>query len=144
MFKYLIHIVLICSPLLLFGQTGIEGTWKGTITQYEGGFRTEYGMELMLNLQDDGKLTGKSYVYVDDIYAIMEVEGSLFNKVFIKLEDTKIVDSKIVERLQWCIKNYQLTLKEAGSSLEGFWQGSTKDSQCIPGRIFLRRKTPKA
>lgn len=120
------------------------GVWKGVISQDEG-YRNEYGMELYLK-QDGDKLSGRSFVHVDDIYAEMKVEGMAHSKSIILITDIEIMDNEIMEGMEWCMKNYQLVLKKNGETwhLEGHWQGKTTFSTCVPGKVKLQRLVPRA
>jgi hypothetical protein len=132
-------------PLLLAGQINLSGTWKGIITQDEGGYRSTYDFELVIR-QDGNKITGRSFVKIDDIFATMELEGEFSGGVIFRFQETAIVDSKKFEGLEWCFKRGQLLFKQdkEGWKLEGFWQGATEFSTCIPGKIFLKKANPRA
>lgn len=124
-------------------QSDISGLWEGEITQYEGGYRSTYGVRLKLKVEGN-QIIGESHVFVEDIFAIMKVEGEVYNKKFIQIKDTEFKDNKIRENMSWCFKEYQLMLKKSGNEIEGFWQGNSAYGPCIPGRIFLKRKVPQA
>lgn len=123
----------------------INGYWKGTITQNEGGYRSEYILEVWL-FQKGDSIMGKSFVFVDSIYAEMEVSGSFHNGVYLTMKDDKINTHEELQGMEWCIKSYQLLLKQIGAvmRLEGHWQGVTSFSSCIPGRIYLSKAIPRA
>jgi len=143
--KLFLSAILIFLPLLLAAQTNISGTWKGIITQNEGGYRSTYDMELVLK-QDGNRVTGQSIVRVDDIYASMNLEGEITAGGYFRFLETAIVESKKVENLEWCIKQGQLLIKFEKDEwkLEGFWQGATSFGPCIPGKIFLKKMVPRA
>jgi hypothetical protein len=115
-----------------------EGYWEGIITQQEGGYRTTYRLELDI-WEKEGKVKARSYIAVENIFVVMELSGDSYSNMFISLKDEKILDEKTIEGLEWCFKDYQLILKEEGDKLEGFWQGNTKTTVCIPGKVFLKR-----
>ncbi len=124
----------------------INGYWKGIITQDEGGYKTEYVIELWI-LQKGDSIIGKSYTYVDDsIYAEMDVAGTIKSGVYIYLKDVNIVEHEELQGMEWCTKTYQLLLKKLNGvlKLEGHWQGLTSFSSCIPGKVFLKRVVPRA
>lgn len=145
MIKYCITCLVFFFPLLLSGQINLSGTWKGIITQDEGGYRSTYDFELIIK-QDGNKITGRSFVKIDDIYASMELEGEFSGGVIFRFQETAIVDSKKFDGLEWCVKRGQLLFKQdkEGWKLEGFWQGVTEFSTCIPGKIFLKKANPRA
>ena len=91
-------------------------------------------------------ITGRSYVYVDSIYAEMNLIGDVHSGIYLQLEDEKILDHLELHGMEWCIKTYQLLLKQNGDvlRLEGHWQGKTSFSTCVPGRIFLKKTVPRA
>jgi len=143
--KYLI-ILSLCflSTLGIAQDQDIAGYWKGTITQDAGGYRSSYVMELWISQKGDS-IVGKSFVFVDDIYAEMKVSGSFHSGVYLQMKDDEIITHEELEGMEWCIKSYQLLLKKNGQTakLEGHWQGQTTFSSCIPGRIELTKGTPK-
>lgn len=143
--KSFLNLLFCCLPLLLGAQNNITGTWKGIITQDEGGYRTNYDMELVLKQEGD-KITGRSTVRVDDIFAVMDLEGEMVSGGYFRFQEKAIVDFKKVEGLEWCIKRGQLLLKfeKDEVKLEGFWQGTTSFSTCIPGKIFVKKMSPRA
>jgi hypothetical protein len=123
----------------------ITGRWIGTITQNEGGYKSEYSFEMYLR-KEDGKIVGRSYVSTDKIFAEMELEGELLNDSYFRWEESKIVESDELQGMEWCLKRGQLLLKKKKDvwRMEGFWQGSTTFSDCIPGKVYLRKTIPRA
>lgn len=142
--KPLITILCCLCTLGLSAQEEITGSWKGILTQNEGGFRSKYQFELYLKL-DGEKIIGRSYVYIDEIFAEMDLEGIFLDDHTIWFQETKLGYNKILPGMQWCIKNGKLALKKAGASwkLEGNWEGQTPLNNCIPGKIFLQRVVPR-
>lgn len=128
-----------------FAQKEVNGYWKGTITQEEGGFLPKYSIELFL-IQKGDSIIGRSFVYVDSIFAEMDVTGQLHSGILLELRDTKVLEHESIQGMEWCIKRYQLLLKQQDSTLylEGHWQGETSFSDCVPGKIFLKKKIPRA
>ncbi len=123
----------------------LSGLWLGKITQDEGGYASDYVFEIYIR-QDGSKISGRSYVYVDNIYASFDISGSLHSEVYMDLKDSEILESKVNEGMEWCLKKYQLVfkIKNGVYHLEGFWQGETSFSTCIPGKIFLKKQVPRA
>lgn len=142
--KFKITILCCMFSMSLLAQQEIIGSWKGILTQNEGGFRSKYEFELYLKLDGD-KITGRSYVYIDDIFAEMDLEGLFLDDQTIWFQETKLGFNKILPGMQWCIKNGKLALKRTGASwkLEGYWEGQTPLSNCVPGKIFLQRVIPR-
>lgn len=140
---FLLLSILFCSAGL--AQQEITGSWKGKITQDAGGYTPEYAFELYL-IQKDDSITGRSYVYVDSIYAEMNLSGQIHSDIFLELKDEKILEHEELQGMEWCIKKYQLLLKQRDSTLllEGHWQGETSFGSCVPGKIFLEKKVPRA
>lgn len=137
-------LILVALTLPLQGQD-ISGHWKGRITQNEGGYRSEYILEMWF-VQKGDSIAGKSFVFVDDIYAEMNISGSLQGGIYLRLHDDQIVSHEVLAGMEWCIKNYELLVRRNGDavSIEGDWQGKTSFSSCIPGKIFLRKIVPRA
>lgn len=145
--KYVILLVTVLFSIAANAQKDkipFSGTWKGVITQADG-YRAEFGIELNLT-QKGKKLMGRSYVFVDSIYAEMNIEGIVHSSSIILIKDLEILDSKLTEGLEWCMKNYQLVLKKEGPiwKLEGHWQGKTTGKDCDPGKVKLKRLVPRA
>ncbi len=128
-----------------FAQQDVNGYWKGRITQEDGGYIPEYSFELYI-IQKGDSITGRSYVYVDSIYAEMNLSGEIHSGIFLELKDEIILDHEELQGMEWCIKKYQLILKKRDGILylEGHWQGETSFSSCVPGRIYLQKKIPRA
>lgn len=128
----------------LSSQSNISGAWKGVITQNEGGYRSEYSFEMYFR-QKGTKITGRSYVYIDRIFAEMELKGEWVDKDNITFTETKITRSKREENMDWCIKSGKLKLIKQGKTwkLEGIWGGVSSFGPCIPGKIFLTKTIPR-
>lgn len=123
----------------------LNGQWSGIVTQEKDGGSTIYKFEVYI-AQDGKKITGRSYVEYEDIYAIMDFEGSIKAGKMVFLEETNIVDYKKTKDVEWCMKKCQLMLKYDGEQLvlEGFWQGSSVIGACIPGKVKLTMEEPRA
>ena len=123
----------------------VTGNWIGIITQDEGGYRSEYKFEMYLK-QEGTKVHGRSYVYVDDIYAEMELVGELHSGFFLRFKETKMLEFEKFEGMEWCIKKGQLLIKMDKDEwiMDGYWQGNTSFSDCIPGKVKLKRIIPRA
>jgi hypothetical protein len=149
--RYFITLFLIIYGMIgLFAQkkptTNLSGAWEGTVTQDQGGYKTEYRIQLYLK-QVGEQVIGRSYVQVDDIFAEMEITGQLHSGMFAMLHDVRIVNKKERAGMEWCSKTYQLIYSKIGANtekLDGHWQGFTSFSKCIPGKLFLRRMRPRA
>lgn len=128
-----------------YAQQGVNGYWKGKITQEDGGYIPEYAFELYI-VQEGDSISGRSYVYVDSIYAEMNLSGKLHSGIYLEMKDERIIDHEELQGMEWCIKRYQLILKQRDSTfhLEGYWQGETSFSNCVPGKIYLQKKVPRA
>ena len=138
-------LILIISCHFCWAQQELTGRWKGKITHEDGGYTPEYGLELHLILNGDS-IRGRSHVYVDSIFASMNITGHLHSGFYLELKDEQILDHEELHGMEWCMKRYQLFLKQKDSTfyLEGHWQGETSFSKCVPGRIFLEKKEPRA
>jgi len=136
--------LLALTLLPLAGQSDFSGSWKGTLTQNEGGFRSEYQFELYLILEGK-KVRGRTYVSVDDIYAELDVEGQVIDRNTVLIREIRFVRFSRLENLEWCYKLARLTLQRQGATwrLEGPWEGYTSFGRCIPGQIFLTKEKPQ-
>lgn len=128
-----------------FSQNQLTGLWIGKITQEEGGFVPSYTVEIYIT-QKGNQIKGRSYIFVDEIYATFELSGSINNEIYLELKDNNLLENKVNEGMEWCLKQYQLVFKirDGIPNLEGFWQGKTSFSTCIPGKVFLKKQVPRA
>ncbi len=126
-------------------ETNITGCWRGKITQNKGGIRPEYGIEIYLT-QKGTKVTGRSFVYFDKVYAEMYLEGEFTDGKMLIFRESKITAYKKLDGMEWCLKGAMLNLVKSGSSsrLEGPWTGNTSFGPCIPGKIILKKSIPRA
>ncbi len=143
--KKLIWIIFLLASYSSIGQDNLTGLWLGKITQEEGGFAPDYTFEIYIT-QKGNKIKGRSYVYVDEIYASFDISGEVNNEIYLELKDSEILDNKVNDGMEWCLKKYQLVfkVKKGILSLEGFWQGKTSFSTCIPGKVLLKKQVPRA
>ena len=139
----LVLFLFVCTFCL--AQEDVSGSWTGKITQNDGGYRKNYKFELYL-IQNGSQLSGRSYVYFDDIYAEMSLKGYINAANELWFSELEIVDFRELRGMEWCIKNGKLQLKKIGNhwKLEGFWKGNTSFGECIPGEVFLERVVPRA
>lgn len=133
------------SADLLQADSKLAGHWVGYITQDEGGYRSKYDFELYLS-QDGRKIEGRSYVYVDNVFAEMKLTGRLKAGIYVELNEEDFVDFRKFEGMEWCLKGFQLVFRQKGEEwiLEGYWQGTTSFSDCIPGKVYLTKEIPRA
>lgn len=143
--KVLLFIFFLFFSFYSFGQKDLSGLWVGKITQDEGGYAPNYTFEIFIK-QNGNKINGRSYVFVDQIYASFEISGSIHSDIYLSLKDSELLDNRVNEGMEWCLKKYQLVfkIKDGQYHLEGFWQGKTSFSTCIPGKVFLEKKVPRA
>ena len=143
--KLFFALLIIISVNLCFAQQDLNGYWKGKITHENGGFIPEYSFELFI-IQKGDSITGRSYVYADNIYAEMNITGNVKSGIYLELKDEIILEHEELHGMEWCIKSYQLMLKKKDNvlHLEGHWKGQTSFSTCAPGRVYLQKKVPRA
>ena len=140
----IISIFLLVSSALL-AQEDLSGLWRGYNTQESADtYRSKYDFEIYIK-QDGQKIWGRSYAYIDEIYAEMEIIG-VWDGQQLSFEEIKIVDSRAKHGMEWCIKKAVVTLHKTGPALrlEGSWSGKTSFSQCTPGKVYLQKIKPKA
>lgn len=123
----------------------VPGQWKGKLIQGEGGLAREYKFELTLDLEDEQRIVGSSYIQVNDSYAKITLQGALEGNT-LTLKEAKIENYKITPAYLWCIKTMDLKFlfKRSFFRLEGKWQGHTEQGKCTPGTIHLKKATIKA
>ena len=138
------------KPSIAANVTDISGHWEGTITRDEGGGkRTVYRMEMDVT-QKAKEIKGISYVHFEDAndvhyHAKIAFIGKL-NGSYFKYLETKIIAADVIPQTEWCVKRADLIFRIQNSkpTLEGLWEGITTQGECMPGRIFLEKKPPRA
>ena len=136
--------LLFCSGELA-AQNNLSGTWEGTIEQTKGELHSEYDLTMKI-VQSGSDIIGRSIISIDGMFVEMEIRGSVHSGIFTQINDTRIIDSKEKDGIEWCDKSYQLIykVKEKVKTLEGHWQGNTSFSICTPGKIFLKKQVVRA
>jgi len=130
-------------PEIGFSQEYIGGFWKGYNTQESSEtYSSKYDFEIFIK-QDGQRIWGRSYAYIDKLYAEMEIAG-IWDGKKMAFEEIKIVNFKAEEGMEWCIKKADLHLIKEGDNwrLEGNWSGHTTFSDCTPGQVFLKKIEP--
>lgn len=142
--KLLVLLAFLTLNTALVAQEELLGQWTGIITQDDGGYRSEYGFELYLKKKGN-LITGRSYVYVDNIYAEMALSGFFVGEEMFHFTESRVVESRDLPTLEWCLKGAELKLKRVGKGweLSGRWQGTTVGGNCIPGEIILKKVVPR-
>jgi hypothetical protein len=139
-------IVIIWCPCWAGAQADFSGSWSGYLTQGRGGYAPRYDFELYLK-QQGRRVTGRSYVRLEGIYAIMELRGEIGEDQVLRFTETRMIDNWKPDDIDWCYKRASLRLTGKGTSrqLEGPWSGFTEqDSECVPGVIVLKKQVPRA
>lgn len=130
-------------------KPSLAGQWIGTIYQEEGKFKSEYKIEFYLHHnsnQISNQIRGRSYVYIEDIYSEMKLEGVITNDTIFTFRETEFIKDKKHQGMEWCVKSGVLTLKRTNTGLElhGTWKGKTSFSVCEPGLIILKKIITRA
>lgn len=148
--QYIKWTLVLCLTLIINALHGqdMSGEWNGILRQSEGGAADAY--YFVLNIKQNGtKITGTSrvsFVEQPEFYAIMELQGT-FKDDILMLTETKIIEEKTYEGLDWCIKKAKLefTFKKDGFCIEGTWAGQTLSGlSCSPGTIKMCKIVPIA
>jgi len=140
----LLILLLICNFSIGQDIDPFAGTWEGELT-HEGGYAPSYAFNL--NLKKVGEYyVGTSVVRVDDIYAEMTITGEAMSNQLLIIKDVEIKRHSIKNGMEWCLKSYQILLSNDGYGdvMQGTWQGKTSFSNCIPGKLSLRRAQNRA
>lgn len=122
----------------------LNGIWKGTLTQGEGGCYPRYFLELQINVAGD-KITGRAYDYFDKTHFVKMSFTGRYNAQTHRLVliENKVLESEIPTDCLPCIKTYDLNYSKKGDQeeLNGDWKGvySEKNMVCPPGKIQLKK-----
>lgn len=143
--SHIFFFLLLFFSVELIGQNNLSGTWEGTIEQTKGDLHSEFDLTMKI-VQSGNEIIGRSIIKIDDMFVEMEIRGSVHSGVFTQITDTRIINSKENDGIEWCDKSYQLVYKieEKQKVLEGHWQGNTSFSTCTPGKIFLKKQIIRA
>ncbi len=142
---HILFVVMLFVSGEIVAQNNLSGTWEGTIEQTKGDLHSEFDLTMKI-VQSGNEIIGRSTIQIDGMFVEMEIRGSVHSGVFTQIDDTRIIDSKEKDGIEWCDKSYQLVykLKDKQKVLEGHWQGKTSFSTCTPGKIYLKKQVIRA
>ncbi|MCR9289128.1 MAG: hypothetical protein NXI23_17265 [Bacteroidetes bacterium] len=146
-YSWVVTFMAVFVPTCSFSQeNNISGLWVGYNTQEsDGSYSSKYKFEIYIN-QKDSVVIGRTYATVGSIFAEMELVGKLIDGKYLQFQETKVIDFKAEDGMEWCIKTGILTLTKIENQwhLRGSWKGTTSFSDCIPGKVFLNKVEPRA
>jgi len=122
----------------------LNGIWKGTLTQGQGGCYPQYFIELQINFSSN-IIIGKAYDYYDTSkYVKMSFTGRYNPQTHrLVLIENKVLQYSIPPDCVPCVKTYDLTYARTGNdeTLTGDWKGHIVNRQieCPAGKISLKR-----
>jgi hypothetical protein len=127
------------------GDINLTGQWQGVYTQDRAGKRTDFRCEVIIE-QKANKITGRSFVFDEDIHAEMAFEGVVLKGQLVHCEESAILRQEVRPNMEWCLKKYDLNIKTKKKAivLEGLWEGVTSYGACTPGRVYLTKKETRA
>ncbi len=123
---------------------GLNGIWKGNLTQGPGGCYPNYFIELQINFNNNN-IIGKAYDYYDTTKFVRLSFTGKYNPVTQRLVliENKVLQSNIPAHCAPCIKTYDLIYSKKGNEemLTGDWKGHLDGNQmaCPPGKIYLKK-----
>ncbi len=125
----------------------LTGLWEGTITQDETYYSRTFDVQLYLE-DENGKIGGTSFINGNNIEAQIDLEGTCESGISLLLKDVEIKRNTVIEGadMEWCLKNYILSIKrEKGQIImEGHWNGKTSFDVCTPGKVYLKKGVDRA
>lgn len=137
-------LLLSLSSLCACAADGLDGIWKGTLTQGPGGCYPNYFLELQISVTGD-RITGKAYDYYDKAHFVKMTFTGRYNAQthrLVLIED-RVLDAEIPADCQPCVKTYDLNYTRNGTieELNGDWKGVYSDKHliCPPGKIRLQK-----
>lgn len=144
-FTYILIFVFISFNVKAQSKSECLGDWSGVLTQGTGGYKSSYKVRLTLN-QSKNDLTGFFYVDEKGLTSKMQVKGEWLSATKLKIQDVKILEHQEPDNVDWCFKTYLLEFRNSKGkiSLEGTWSGKSKKDECIPGKVLLKRPSPRA
>ncbi len=123
----------------------LSGDWVGYVTQEDmvisSGF---YEFGLKVTSKGKGNYEGKSYIATDgdnwSAMGEMQFKANWSNDNF-SFKETKIIQQKIPQNIEWCLKscNFQLKIKNDSLIMEGPWTGRSSYGECNPGYIRVAK-----
>lgn len=122
-----------------FAQSGIEGFYRGEVTQNNGGLAKKYYMDLSLRLDEDKRVAGESFfqMYKDnDVFVRFDVTGFSQSDRLI-LEEVNIQYQQVYSYAYFCYKKMVLRLfeQEGRQVLQGTW--TSKNCAGSTGKVVL-------
>ncbi len=137
--------LLLLFPCTFFAQTGVEGTWEGTITLERPGPVTTYKFEL--TLRKKGKeIVGTSYIYYDEKTAVsMNLSGRYFQDRSMRLFNYDVLYPANEPNKEKHIRKYQLIYRRSAfnpDTIEGYWQEKNDPifAKYRQGKVYLTKK----
>ncbi len=132
-------------PHTFFAQTGVEGTWEGTISLERPGPVTIHKFEL--TLRKKGKeIVGTSYIYYDEKTAVsMSLSGRYFRDRSMRLFNYDVLYPANEPNKEKHIRKYQLIYKRSAfnpDTIEGYWQEKNDPifAKYRQGKVYLTKK----
>ncbi len=126
----------------------LSGDWVGYVTQKDMvislGFY-EFGLKIIN--KGNSNYEGKSYIATDgdnwSAMGEMQFKANWSNESF-NYKETKIIQQKIPQNIQWCLKscNFQLKINNDSLIMEGPWSGRSSYGECNPGFIRVAKPLP--
>lgn len=142
---FFIFFLTFLTPLPFYAQHTFTGCWGGKVVQLENGVEASYPYEICLN-QHEKAIKGVSYIRVGEVYAEMELTGTIINGNYLRFKEVNIIESENYPGSEWCLKSAHLLhkTKKNKQTLEGVWQAKVSFGDCTPGTMRLERKVPQA
>jgi hypothetical protein len=142
--RLLLPLPLLLLSLCASAAEDLNGIWKGTLTQGQGGCYPHYFLELQINFTGD-RISGRAYDYYDKAHFVKMSFTGRYNAQthrMVLIED-RVLEADIPADCQPCIKTYDLNYTRNGNieELNGDWKGVFSDKRliCPPGRIKLQK-----
>lgn len=140
--KYLfLHLLILVSISLAFGQTSYDGVWKGFIQKNGQSLEQSDVFYLKIN-EREGTLKGKSRIELldKDIMALKSFEGKLTTKG-LSLEEDYVRNSTDSRKAPTCKLKYTLTYVDSSRYLIGDFKST--DCRGVSGKVVLYRTDEK-
>lgn len=141
------RIIFLFAALLVFTpgfNQDLNGIWRGTLTQEEGGCFPTYHLEIQMTVSGN-TLQGAAFDYYDQSRYIKHHFTGRYNektKRMVIIED-RIMQVNIPGDCVSCTKTYDLnwSMESGKEILKGDWKGveSISHKACPPGKITLSR-----
>jgi hypothetical protein len=124
----------------------LTGFWKGVLTvEKDEQILAEYDVFFSFTEENDS-IVGFSTIVYKNLAAKLSFKATRKNDDILEIKEINIIKADALSAGEWCVKN--ITLKRFFEKdkvvWRGEWTGKTSFSDCVPGKIYLKKAVQRA